>query len=215
MPWQEEKQAPPGAGEGVAPAREEVHEPLAYSADDFRREIRRLRRKRVVGVVVGAIVAVLVVLVVIGVVVFRLPSSLQAVASDDMTPVLMKGQVVLTQEASKPAAGDVVAYRDASGSVAFKRVVAVSGEWVNVSSDGKVVVSDAALDSGSDVGALEGDSSIIATRQVPNDACFVMADTDSSAIEALYNTDLYVSYNKIIGRATQRVWPLTVIGPVS
>lgn len=192
-----------------------LHKPLAYSSEDFRREIKRLKRKRVASVVIGVIAALLVVLVVVAVAVFKMPSSLQTVNSDDMTPVLMKGQVALTQEADFPVAGDVIAFRSANGPVLFKRVVAVSNEWVNVSSDGAIAVSDVALEGDAASNAIGDGDTIIATRQVPDGACFVMADTETSAIEALYNTDNYISDNQIIGRAAYRVWPITNLGPVS
>ena len=188
---------------------------MPYSASDFRREITRMKRRRVINVVIGVVVAVLVVLAVVAVAVFKIPSSLQTVNSDGMTPVLLKGQVVLTKEIAGPTVGEVIAFKDANGAVSFRRVVALAGEWVNVASDGTIAVSDTALEGDAAINGLNGGASIIATRQVPDGACFVIADTDASAIEELYKTDNYISNNQIIGRADYRVWPLTNLGPVN
>ena len=192
-----------------------AHQPLPYSPEDFRREINRVKRKNRVLVVVGIIAALVIALVIVGVVVFKMPGSLQTVSADGMEPVLSKGQVVLTEEVKSPATGDVIAYRASDGSVQMKRVVAVAGDWVNVASDGTVLVSEVPLEGNSAAGLINGDASVIASRQVPERSCFVMADNDKDAVQALYQDDAYIAYGKLLGRVIQRLWPITSFGAVN
>ena len=186
-----------------------------YSPDDFRKEIRRIKRNRRIAVVLGVVLALLVVAALVAVLVFKLPGSLHVVETGSMAPALSKGQTVLVQGAGKPASGTVIAYRGVDGSVQMKRVIAVAGEWANVASDGAVVVSATPLEGNSATGVLNDDATIIASRQVPDGACFVMADEGENAIEALYQTENYVSNSQVLGQVTYRVWPITSFGAVS
>ena len=208
---------PQGAGFVPAsrPAESPVLDPRAYTTEDYRNEIKRVKRKRRVIVVLCAILAVLVALLIAAVVVLRIPGSLQAVSSNDMAPVLASGDTALIQEIKAPAKGDVIMYRDPTGAAHFTRVVAVAEEWVNVASDNTVVVSDAPLESNSAAGVVGEGATIIASRQVPAGSCFTMTDADGAALEALYQEENYIDLTDVVGRAAYRAWPLTRIGAVS
>ena len=214
-----ERKRPMPQGAGFVPASPQAGSPIldprAYTPDDYRREIKRVKRNRRVVVALCAVLAVLVALLIAAVVVLRIPSSLQAVDSDGMAPVLASGDTALIQEVKAPAKGDVVMYRDPTGAAHFTRVVAVAEEWVNVASDNTVVVSDAPLDSNSATGVVGDGATIIASRQVPAGSCFTMIDADGAALEALYQEDNYVDFTDIVGRAAYRAWPLTRIGAVA
>ena len=187
----------------------------SFSADDFRREIRRVRRKRRVVSTVSVVAVIVIAVLVVGVGVLRIPGSLCVVGSDDMAPMLASGQVVYMQELQTPESGSVIVYRDASGNPQVKRIAALANEWVNITSDDKVVVSATPLEGNSAAGLVDGDATIIASRQVPDKACFVIADADGNALEALYRSDNYVSYNQIIGRASVKIWPPAAIGSIA
>lgn len=172
------------------------------------------RKRRLVGVVC-AVVVLLVAALLVAVLVFKVPGAPYTVDSDDMWPALERGQTVLVQDLPAPARNDIVAYRASGGSVKTGRVAAVAGEWVNVASDGSVVASQEALEGNSSAGLVNGEASVIASRQVPEGACFVMPDNGADAIDALYQTDSYVSYSQILGRVALRIWPLSAFGAVS
>ena len=183
-------------------------EPLPYSSEDFRREIKRVKRKR--GIIVGLSIALalLVILAFIMVLALRIPSSLHTVPDDSMEPMLSKGQVVLIENVSAPSANDVVAFQNADGNEQIKRVVAIAGEWVNVTGNNTIVVSAVPLQGETSIGQSGDNVNIIASRQVPENACFVIADKDDNPLESLYQTDGFVAYGQIYGRATWRMWPL-------
>ena len=199
----------------TVPTTDVAHVSFPYSADEYRDEIKRVKRNHHIIAVLLVLLALLVAAVVAAVVVLRIPGSLYTANSDAMAPVIVKGQTVITQQAGIPSSGDVVVYRDSSGAVQFARVVAVAGEWVNVSSDDKIAVSNAALEGSTAEGVAENGSSIIASRQVPRGSCFVMTDADSDPLDALYQADSFVAYDKVLGRAWFRVWPITSMGSVS
>ena len=200
--------------EGFGQGQPDAHAAMPYSTDDFRKEIKRVKRNRVLIVVLSIVLVVVAVLAIVSVAVLKMPGSLYTVNSDNMAPVLTRGQVALTEDVGTPSAGDVIVFKDAQGTEQVKRVVAVGGDWVNVASDGSVAISATPLDANAS-GALADNATVIASRQVPNNSCFVLADTDANAVEALYQTANYVSYGKIRGRVYFRVWPITSIGGIS
>ena len=199
---------------GVSPGAAS-HEPLPYGPDDFRREIKRVKRKRRIIAVICVLAALVVAAVIVAVAVLKVPSSLVTVDSDAMQPVLERGQVAYVQQVDSPADDDVVVYRDTDGTTQFKRVIAKDGEWVNITSDGKALVSTVTMEGASAEGIDDGDAAIVASRQVPDNSCFVIADSETSALEALYQSENYIANNQIVGKITYRAWPIGSIGPVS
>lgn len=165
-------------------------------------------------IIIGAVLAAIVVIVLVVVVWLKLPTSLHTVAADDMSPVLEKGQVVYVQPVEAPEDDDIVAYRESNGSTQMKRALAVAGEWVNVSSDGTVLVSPVSMEGKSTSGVASADARVIASRQVPERSCFVLGDANADALEALYQTESYVPYSQLVGKVTNRVWPITAFGSV-
>lgn len=206
-----------GAGPGAMPSRvaSPVLDPRAFSTDDYRQELKRVKRKQRIIIALCVVLALIVALVVAAVVVLRVPGSLHSVESDEMTPVLVRGDVALTQEIESPARGDVIMYYDTTGAKHVARVVASAGEWANVASDETVVVSDGPLESAAAAGVVGDGATIIASRQVPAGSCFVMTDADGQALEALYQEDHFIDFTDVLGRVSFRMWPITRIGSVN
>lgn len=206
---------PEGAPEAAAPELANAPigpvsgiEPLPFKASDYRREIKRVKRRRRRRVVLGIILALLVAAAVVAVVVFKVPGSLHVVHGDDMKPILADGQVVLTQEVSQPGTNDVIVYRTASGAERVERVVAQAGDWVNVASDGTVVISAMSLEGNSAAGIINGKATITSSRQVPVGYCFVLGDAIESAPEGFSASDNFVALEDILGKATYKIWPI-------
>lgn len=200
--------AAPAATAGATNASPAELEAIPYSPQDFRDEIRRVRRKRKVVTVLLVILALLVALALVAVVVFKIPGSLHTVTSSGLAPTISQGQIVRTEDIDAPTVGDIVVYAGASGSEEFGRVIAVAGDWANVSSDGSIVVSEVSLEGSMSPDVVNAGESIIASRQVPEGACFVKTQDSLDALELLNSFDSPVSYSSIIGRVSHRVWPL-------
>lgn len=180
---------------------------MPYTTMEFRAEIARVKRKRRVVATLCALAVVLVALVVAIVLVFRVPQSLREVTTSDMDPALSKGQVVMTQRVETPSSGDVVVYRGESGEERFGRVLAVSGEWANISSDGSVVISEVSLEGSESSEVVKAGQRIVVSRQVPNASCFVVTDKAVGSDDLIAALDNPVSYRSIVGRVAYRIWP--------
>lgn len=181
---------------------------MPYSTQDFRDEIRRVKRKRRVIAVLCTIVALLVATAIAVAVAFGIPGSVRVVDTDKLAPSVEKGQVIVLQKTDRPEEGDAVAYRDASGSEHFARVLATEGAWVNIAGDGSIVLSEVSLEGTAPAGVVADGQSIILSRQVPPGACFVLPGEISDPTETLSALEAPVLYEDVVGRIAYRIWPL-------
>lgn len=196
-------------GDGTRAAGARI-ESLPFSAGDYRAEIARMKRKRRIVAILCVILALLVGLIVAAVLVFKLPGSLHVVNTSNMEPALSEGQLVITQEIDEPNSGDVIIYRDDSGTEQFARVLALAGEWVSISSDRSVTVSEVSLEGSTSPEVVKAGQSIVSSRQVPSGSCFVISDAAVNSTAQLAGVYTPIPYSSIVGRAAYRVWPLIV-----
>ena len=188
--------------------------PLPFSADDYRREIKRVKRSRRRKVLLCVLLALLVAGAVFVVAVLKVPGSFHVVHGDAMKSILSDGQVVLAQKVSAPAEKDVVVYRSSDGSEQVGRVVAIAGGWVNLASDGTIVISSMMLEGNSAAGLINGDAVIVDSRQVPAGYCFIVGDNAGGMQGSLDSSANFVAKSNILGKVTYKVWPIVNMSAV-
>lgn len=195
--------------QGVSPGQLAAFERrLPYSAMDFRTEIGRVKRARRIRAVLATVFVVVAVLAILAVFVFNVPASLRVVNTNALNPSLSEGQVVYIQKTDTPVSGDIVVYRDNGGFERFARVLAVAGEWVNVSSDGSVVIASVSLQGSTSPEVVKEGCSIVMSLQVPERSCVMDADSSDGGDALLANLENPVPYSSLVGQVTHRIWPL-------
>ena len=96
----------------------------------------------------------------------------------------------------------------------IKRVIASTGQWVDITDDGTVYVDNVRLDEPYITDSAKGDCNIQLPYQVPDGKIFVMGDHRSTSLDSR-NTSLgCISEDMVVGRLLLRVWPPTAIGPI-
>ena len=186
---------------------------VRFTAEDFRREIARVRKARKRNVVIVAIVvAIVAIAIVVGVLA---GVNARAVADEGMAPSLSQGQFVVTARDREPASGDVIAFHGEAGDVQFARIVAGPGDWVSVASDGTVAVSEQALSADSAKNVFGDNASSVVSRVVPENSFYVLADAENATTSGLTDETDFVDAGRIAGRAVATVWPVTSVGLVS
>ena len=203
-----------GAHEQTTSAADEArrHVEEGFTTDDLRKELKRSKRSRAwkrFGIVLGVIVA-LIAAAAVAVVVF---CSVNQVNADSMAPTLQNGQFVVSSKDASLSRGDVFAYRDGDG-VAFGRVIAEPGNWVNIMNDGTLFVTEASLGNSSS-GTNQTSDKVKITRQVPPDSYYVFGDAEDATISGLANAEDFVMTDQVIGKTLFKVWPITGFGPVN
>lgn len=127
-----------------------------------------------------------------------------------MTPTLEAGDMVVSVSAKDLKQGDVVAFYY-NNKVLVKRVIATSGQWVDIDKDGVVTVDGKELDEPyleDDEKAL-GDTNIDLPYQVPDGKTFVMGDHRSVSIDSCNTAVGSVGEEQLVGKLVLRIWPLT------
>lgn len=134
---------------------------------------------------------------------------------NSMTPNLKAGDMVVSVSSKNLKQGDVVAFYY-NNKVLVKRVIATSGQWVNIDEDGNVYVDGEKLDEPylSDDEKVYGETNIDLPYQVPDGKIFVMGDHREVSIDSRNTSVGTVNEEQLVGKLTFRIWPLNRIGVI-
>ena len=116
------------------PTTEQVRQELTRT--EYGRRYRAAMRSTVYTLVVVAAVAILVATLLLPVL---------RTYGKSMTPTLDDGNIVFSVKASSVERGDIIAFYY-NNKILIKRVVGISGEWIDIDQDGAVYVNGKALD---------------------------------------------------------------------
>jgi signal peptidase I len=128
-----------------------------------------------------------------------------------MTPTLNSGEIVVLQKTHDFDSGDVIAFYY-NNKILIKRVVAKSGDWVDITDDGTVIVNGKPLDEPYVSEKALGECDITLPYQVPDERVFVLGDHRSVSVDSRSSQIGCVADEQIVGRLIFRVWPFKSVG---
>lgn len=123
-----------------------------------------------------------------------------------MTPTFQEGDVLVALKTDRFQTGDIVAFYY-NNKILIKRVIAVSGDWVDIDSEGNVYVNDIAIDEPYLEEKALGDCNIELPYQVPESRIFVMGDHRSISVDSRSTSIGCVAEEQIVGKIFFRIWP--------
>ena len=129
---------------------------------------------------------------------------------NSMTPTLNQGEYIMTVKTDKFETGDLIAFYY-NNKVLVKRVIASSGEWVDIDQDGNVYVNEQLLDEPYLIEKAYGSVDIECPYQVPEARVFVLGDHRSVSVDSRNTAVGCVSEEQIVGALKMRIWPLDSI----
>ena len=97
----------------------------------------------------------------------------------------------------------------------MKRVIAVSGDFVDIDEEGNVYVNQTLLNEPYLSSKAFGETNIELPYQVPEDRIFVMGDNREVSIDSRNTAVGCVAGEQVVGKIVFRIWPLSQIGFVS
>ena len=133
------------------------------------------------------------------------------ISGSSMKPTLNEGEIVLSLKTKKLSTGDIVAFYHGN-KILIKRVIAKSGDWINITEDGDVYVNDVLLKEPYIIKKHQGNIDIEFPYQVPEESYFVLGDERKNSIDSRNTSVGTVSKEDIIGKVIFRVWPIKKIG---
>ena len=133
-----------------------------------------------------------------------------------MAPTLSEGDLVVSLKGSSFETGDVVAFYY-NNKILVKRVIASSGDWVDIDEDGYVYVNNVKIDEpyiDPEERSL-GECNITLPYQVPESRLFVMGDNRSTSVDSRHTSVGCVAEEQIVGKIYFRIWPIGSLGALN
>lgn len=177
-------------------------------------ELKRERYKKKYKVSLKSTVFTLVTVAAAAVLVATLWMPVLQIYGSSMTPSLEDGDIVVSTASGEFKAGDVVAFYY-NNKVLVKRVIATSGQWVDIDADGTVYVNGTALVEPYISEKSFGDCDITLPYQVPENKIFVMGDHRSVSVDSRNTVIGCVAEEQIVGKIVFRVWPVEKFGALN
>lgn len=130
-----------------------------------------------------------------------------------MSATLDSGDIVVSIKGTEMQTGDIVAFYY-NNNILVKRVIANSGDWVDLDQEGTVYVNSVEVDEPYLNEKAYGETNIELPYQVPEGKTFVMGDNRSVSIDSRNTSIGCISEEQIVGKIVFRVWPLHRFGAV-
>ena len=135
------------------------------------------------------------------------------ISGTSMSTTLEDGDVVLAIKKRGYVEGDVVGFYY-NNVILIKRVIASSGDWVDIDEKGNVFVNGTILEEPYVTEKALGDCNISLPYQVPDGKCFLMGDHRATSVDSRNTAVGCISQELIIGKLLLRIWPFSAIGVV-
>ena len=174
-------------------------------------ELKRVRYKSRYRSVLRSTIYSLITVAAIAVLITTLWFPVLRVYGNSMMPTLQNGEIIFTVKVSEFEPGDIISFYY-NNKILIKRVIARSGEWVNMDADGNVYVNETLLDEPYLDEKAFGDCNIELPYQVPEGRVFVMGDHRSTSVDSRNSAVGCVAQEQIVGKILFRVWPLEKFG---
>ena len=184
-----------------------------YSANDYKNELDRIKQNTLFRKMIRSSIYTLITVAAVAVLVAVLFLPVLRIYGTSMTPTLTEGEYVLSVKGEKFNTGDIIAFYY-NNKVLVKRVIAQSGDWVDIDDMGNVYVNNKLIDEPYLSEKAFGDCNISLPYQVPEHRTFVMGDHRSVSVDSRNTAIGCVADEQIVGRILFRIWPLNRMGRV-
>ena len=164
----------------------------------YNRRYRRTLRTTIFSLLLVAAAAVIIAVLLLPVL---------QISGGSMENTLVEGDMVISLNNGKYKTGDIIGFYY-NNVVLIKRVIATSGDWVDIDAEGTVTVNGVVLDEPYVAEKALGDCNIKLPYQVPQGKCFVLGDNRAESIDSRNTAVGCISNDVVLGRLLARVWPL-------
>ena len=194
----------PNGQNTALPSSTQLEEEL--QKENYRRRFYGTLRSTVFGLITVAAIAVLVAVLFLPVL---------HIYGQSMNGTLDNGDIVLSVKNRDMSTGEIIAFYY-NNNILVKRVIASSGEWVDIDQDGNVYVDQKMIDEPYlHEPKAYGETDIELPYQVPEGKVFVMGDNREVSIDSRNTSVGSVDQDQVVGHIVFRVWPLNKLGFVN
>lgn len=183
------------------------------TVEELERELSRERYKKRYRKVFGSTIYTLITVAAAAVLIAVLYLPVLQIYGHSMMPSLDAGDIVISVKTSELQIGDVVAFYY-NNKILVKRVIASSGDWVDITEDGDVYVNREKIEEPYVSQKAFGDCNIELPYQVPDERFFLMGDHRNVSVDSRNTAVGCVSEEQIVGKLIFRIWPLEKFGSI-
>ena len=180
---------------------------------ELEEELKRVRYRRNYAIVFRSTVYTLITVSAIAVLVAVLLLPVLRIYGTSMSPTLTEGNIVVSLKGSRFETGDVIAFYY-NNKVLVKRVIANTGDWVDIDKEGNVYVNNELIDEPYLTDKAFGECNIDLPYQVPESRIFVMGDNRSVSVDSRNTAVGCVAEEQIVGKIVFCVWPFSQFGKI-
>ena len=184
------------------------------TVDELRSELERVRYQKRYRSVLRSTVFTLVTVAAVAVLVATLWLPVLQIYGSSMAPTLHDGEILFAVKSADLAQGDIISFYY-NNKILVKRVIARSGEWVDIDEEGNVTVNGELLEEPYLTEKSMGECDIELPYQVPEGRLFVMGDHRSVSVDSRSKSVGCVAEEQIVGKLIFRIWPLNQIGKIN
>lgn len=189
-------------------------EDLTITTQEIENELNRLNYKKKYKNKFASTINILITVAAIAILIATLWLPVLQIYGNSMNPALSDGDIVVSLKNNQFKTGDVIAFYY-NNKILVKRVIAQSGDWVNIDEQGNVYVNYELLDEPYLTEKALGDCDIEMPYQVPESRIFVMGDNRSVSIDSRNNAMGCVAEEQIVGQLIFKVWPINEFGEIN
>ena len=196
---------------GDTPAPSEISLPSSEALqaelekENYRNRFFNTFRSTVFGLITVAAMAVLVAVLFLPVL---------HIYGQSMNGTLDNGDIVVSVKSNEMETGEIIAFYY-NNNILVKRVIAGSGDWVDIDRDGNVYVNQKLLDEPYlKEPKSYGSTDIEFPYQVPENKIFVMGDNREISIDSRNTSVGCVDQEQIVGHIVFRAWPMNKMGAI-
>lgn len=184
------------------------------TTEQLEAELKRERYRRNYSSVLRSTVYTLITVAAIAVLIAVLLLPVLRIYGSSMNPTLKEGNIVISLKRGTFTTGDIIAFYY-NNKILVKRVIANSGDWVDIDQDGNVYVNNEKIDEPYLTEKAFGECNITLPYQVPDSRIFVLGDNRSVSVDSRNTAVGCVAEEQIVGKIVYCVWPFSDFGPVS
>ncbi len=174
-------------------------------------ELKRISYHRDYRKILVGTVSSLIVVAAIAVLISTMFLPVLRVTGTSMTPTLQNDEYVICSKTSDFESGDIVAFYY-NNKILLKRVIASSGDVIDITDDGTVYKNAKILDEPYINEKALGTCDIELPYQVPDNRIFVMGDHRLTSIDSRTSSVGCIADEYIIGKVIFRIWPFNKFG---
>lgn len=185
-------------------------EEAEVNTQNIEKELNRVNEKKSVFKVITRIFATLIIVAAVTVLLSSFAFSVLRVTGVSMRPALDTQEVIVVAKKYNLQCGDLVAFYY-NNEILIKRVIATSGQIVDINEQGDVYIDGKQLDEPYVMDKNKGKCDIILPYQVPEGKFFVMGDSRKTSVDSRNSTIGCISDKYIEGKVIFRIWPFNKI----